>query len=87
MGLNSVIWIQLTAFSHVYTLVVVITLTPDDSKVKAHVMLGQLKEAYLIAVKSGNKREIEKIRDEAEQSNNTRVVNLATSYLSQLEED
>ena len=50
-------------------------------------MLGQLKEAYLIAVKSGNKREIEKIRDEAEQSNNTRVVNLATSYLSQLEED
>jgi hypothetical protein len=57
----------------------------DSAKIKGHVMLGQLKEAYVIAVKTGDRADIEAILREAERAGNNRVEQLCRKYLSDLD--
>lgn len=56
----------------------------DDVKIRAHILIGQLKEAYLLAVNIGSELDVRTILEEAQNTSNSRVVQLCTQYLAKL---
>jgi len=54
----------------------------DDNKVKANLMLGRLKEAYLLAVKVGDPALVKEVREVCDLHAYARLVELCDQYLS-----
>eukprot|EP01116_Phalansterium_solitarium_P025644 TRINITY_DN9905_c1_g4_i1.p1 TRINITY_DN9905_c1_g4~~TRINITY_DN9905_c1_g4_i1.p1 ORF type:complete len:581 (-),score=156.37 TRINITY_DN9905_c1_g4_i1:210-1877(-) len=58
-------------------------LESDQSRLKAHVLLGRLKEAYILAAKMDSVADIQTIRAQAGGMNNIRIQQLCDQYLAQ----
>jgi hypothetical protein len=58
-------------------------LSNEDSKITANILIGQLKESYLIAAKVGSIERIQQIRNEAIKEDNERIKQMCDQYLSQ----
>jgi len=58
-------------------------LNDESSKIRAHIATGQLKEAYLLAVKINDIEAVKKIGEEAANEGNKRVEQLCDQYIQQ----
>lgn len=56
-------------------------LTGNEAKVDAFILLGKLKAAYLLAVKTSDKNMVRKIMEEAITINDTSTAKLCAKYL------
>lgn len=54
----------------------------EEYKIDCFILCGKLKSAYLLAVKLGQRHQIEKIRDEAKLKNCATEYQLCEKYLS-----
>ncbi len=55
----------------------------DELKVRGHILLGQLKEAYLAAAKIESTESVNLVLEEAKMVENSRVVGLCEQYLKE----
>jgi len=56
-------------------------LTTDKSKVRAYVLMGNLKEAYILAAKTNSNEDVRMVLMEARNSNDNRVITLCQQFL------
>jgi len=62
--------------------VFVAKLKTDKSKIRAFILMNQLKEAYLLAAKIESTEDVRTVQNEALNTNNTRVQQLCDQYLA-----
>jgi len=58
-----------------------VQLKNDKSKVRAHILMGQLKEAYLLAAKINSSEDVRVVYQQAMNNNDSRVQQLCEQYL------
>jgi len=58
-------------------------LETDESKITAHILLDQLKEAYQVAIRSGDEKHVRRVREECRNTNNPRVGAMCEEWLQQ----
>eukprot|EP01112_Ceratiomyxa_fruticulosa_P019661 TRINITY_DN648_c0_g1_i2.p1 TRINITY_DN648_c0_g1~~TRINITY_DN648_c0_g1_i2.p1 ORF type:complete len:567 (-),score=116.47 TRINITY_DN648_c0_g1_i2:176-1876(-) len=58
-------------------------LETDEAKITAHILLDQLKEAYQVAIRSGEERHVRRVREECRNTNNPRVGAMCEEWIQQ----